>query len=122
MTRQRAFRLADAVSSLVWLAAVIAVASIYGEDAAKAGSATASPSQTTASPSQSAAQQQKSPQQVCRTFRVREQDQVWLVSTRHLGCYMGGKNWPTYQIWQYVKGTWQPRTEAEFFAADSAEL
>jgi hypothetical protein len=35
---------------------------------------------------------------------------------------MAGKNWPTFQIWLYERGTWQPRTEAEFFAADSAEI
>ncbi len=60
------------------------------------------------------------PQQACTTFRVREQDQIWLVSTRHLGCWTGII--PTYQIWRYEKGTWQPKTEAEFFAEDSAEL
>jgi len=62
------------------------------------------------------------PQQVCKTFRVREQDQIWLVSTRHLGCAIGGKYQPKFQIWRYEKGMWQPRTEAEFFAEDSAEL
>jgi hypothetical protein len=61
-------------------------------------------------------------QQACRTLRVREQDQVWLVSTRHLGCSLGGKYLPSYQIWLYEKGVWQPRTEADFFAADSADL
>lgn len=61
-------------------------------------------------------------QQVCRTFRVREQDQVWLISTRHLGCSIGGKYLPSYLIWLYEKGTWQPRTEADFFAADSADV
>jgi hypothetical protein len=115
MTRQPAFRLADAASCLFWLAAVLASAVVFAEETVTSGSAGASPSQATAS-------QQKSTEQICRTFRVREQDQVWLVSTRHLGCYMGGKNWPTYQIWLYEKGMWQPRTEAEFFAADSADV
>jgi hypothetical protein len=59
-------------------------------------------------------------QNACATFRVREQDQIWLVSTRHLGCWVGVI--PTYQIWRYENGTWQPKTEAEFFAEDSAEL
>ena len=31
-------------------------------------------------------QQTASPPGVCSSFRVREQDQIWLVSTRHLGC------------------------------------
>src|SRR3954462_12454133 len=47
-------------------------------------------------------------QQACPTFRVREQDQIWLVSTRHLGCSVGII--PTFQIWRYEKGTWQPKT------------
>jgi hypothetical protein len=59
---------------------------------------------------------------VCTTFRVREQDQVWLVSTRHLGCPGGGKYEPTFQIWRYGQGIWQPKKEAEFFHEDSAEL
>ena len=59
-------------------------------------------------------------QQICQTFRVREQDQVWLVSTRHLGCWCGII--PNYQIWRYEKGIWQPKTEADFFAEDSADL
>src|SRR5262245_47499915 len=60
-------------------------------------------------------------QAVCQTFRVREQDQVWIVSTHHLGCYIPS-NQPTFQIFRYELGVWQPRTEAEFFAADSADL
>jgi hypothetical protein len=59
---------------------------------------------------------------VCTTFRVREQDQVWLVSTRHLGCPSGGKYQPTFQIWRYEQGRWQPKTEAEFFREDSDQL
>src|SRR4029078_1234694 len=114
MTRRPAVRLGGGASCLVWVAAVLAAAFSYGEEAAK--------SSAESSPSQAAAPQQKSPQQVCRTLRRREQDQFWLISTRHLGCCMGGKNWPTFQLWLYEKGTWQPRTEAEFFAADSAEL
>lgn len=56
----------------------------------------------------------------CSTFRVREQDQVWLVSTRHLGCNLGYI--PTFQVSRYERGTWQPATEAEFFAADTADV
>jgi hypothetical protein len=59
---------------------------------------------------------------VCQTFRVREQDQIWLVSTRHLGCPSGGKYGPTFQLWQYVKGLWQPRTAADFYASDSPDV
>jgi hypothetical protein len=67
-------------------------------------------------------QAQAPQQQICKTFRVRDEDQVWLVSTRHLGCAIGGKYQPSFQIWRYEKGLWQPRTEADFFAEDSADL
>src|SRR5262245_63758301 len=58
----------------------------------------------------------------CPTFRVREQDQVWLVSTRCLGCPGGGPEMPAWQIWRYEQAIWQPRTTAEFYAADSVDL
>src|SRR5689334_18390985 len=50
----------------------------------------------------------------CPTFRIREQDQVWLVSTRHLGC-SGGKWQPALQAWRYQNGVWQPASLAEFY-------
>ena len=34
----------------------------------------------------------------------------------------GSKYQPTLQVWRYEKGMWQPRTEAEFYAEDSADL
>lgn len=58
----------------------------------------------------------------CRTFRVREQDEVWVVSTRHLGCPGDSKQEPIWQLWKYEKGWWQPRTAAEFNARDSADV
>ncbi len=67
-------------------------------------------------------QASNSPAQVCRTFRVREQDQIWLVSTRHLNCSIGSKYQPTFQFCRYEKGMWQPRTESDFFREDSADL
>lgn len=57
---------------------------------------------------------------VCPTFRIRPQDEVWLVSTRHLGC--PGPFVPTYQMWRYEHGWWLPRTGGEFFAADSPDV
>jgi hypothetical protein len=81
---------------------------------ATCGALRAADSPAAADPKQAAAQQ------TCPTFRVREQDQVWLVSTRHLGCWMGVQ--PTFQIWRYEKGIWQPKTEADFFAEDRADL
>ena len=56
------------------------------------------------------------------TFRVREQDEIWVVSTRHLGCPWGGKEEPAWQIWRYEKGWWQPRTAADFYEGDKAEV
>ena len=37
----------------------------------------------------------------CRTFRVREQDEIWVVSTRCLGCPAGGDVTPAWTIWKY---------------------
>lgn len=61
-----------------------------------------------------------SPPAACQSFRVREQDQVWLVSTRHLGCCVAYL--PTFQVWRYVAGVWQQSSEAEFYAQDPADL
>jgi hypothetical protein len=55
-------------------------------------------------------------------FRVREQDEIWVVSTRHLGCPSGGKELPAWQIWRYEKGWWQPRTSEEFYASDDPDV
>ena len=67
---------------------------------------------------------QAAPQQanVCQTFRVRPQDQIWLISTRHLGCPGGGKYQPALQVWRYENGLWQPASVVEFYATDSAEV
>jgi hypothetical protein len=56
----------------------------------------------------------------CGAFRVRDYDQVWVVSTRHLGC--PGGYLPTYQVWRYEAGYWQPRSSEEFYAADSPDV
>lgn len=57
----------------------------------------------------------------CTTFRVRPQDQVWVLSSRHLGCASNAAA-ESLQTWQYEKGIWQPRTIAEFYATDSADV
>lgn len=57
----------------------------------------------------------------CAAFRVREQDQVWVVSSRHLGCATNAAA-ESLQAWQYEKGMWQPRPLAEFYATDSADV
>jgi hypothetical protein len=62
------------------------------------------------------------PVQACATFRVRPQDQIWMVSTRHLGCPVGGKYDPPLQVWRYQSGLWQPSSQAEFYASDSADV
>jgi len=51
---------------------------------------------------------------VCSTFRVREQDQVWVVSTRHLGCVAHCQSLPSLQIWRYESGWWQPKSATAF--------
>jgi hypothetical protein len=122
-------------SPACWLAAVLTLALWSAGHAAEqppAGTAT-SPESTERSPSDAPptasdtplSQEKQAPQPqagVCQTFRVREQDQIWLVSTRHLGCAIGGKHEPAFQVWRYENGWWQPRTEADFFAEDSADL
>jgi hypothetical protein len=57
----------------------------------------------------------------CGQFRVREQDQVWVISSRHLGCPSVAAA-DALQVWQYEKQTWQPRTIADFYATDSADV
>jgi len=57
---------------------------------------------------------------VCRSFRVRPEDQVWVVSTRHLGCATDGPL-PALQFWRYASAWWQPSTLSEFLAYDSGE-
>ncbi|WP_425616911.1 hypothetical protein NA78x_000574 [Anatilimnocola sp. NA78] len=57
----------------------------------------------------------------CQTFRVREQDQVWVISSRHLGCNTKATA-DSLQAFLYEKGVWQPKPIAEFYATDSAEV
>jgi hypothetical protein len=57
--------------------------------------------------------------QVCNTFRVRPQDQIWIVSTRCLGCPVGGREEPYWQVWRYENGWWQPSSSAEFYKTDA---
>ncbi len=65
---------------------------------------------------------------ICQTFRVRPQDQVWVVNTRWLGCPDGGwKNaagQPAWTLWKYepLAPRWLNATSAEFYAADSADV
>lgn len=57
----------------------------------------------------------------CQQFRVREQDKVWVVSSRHLGCN-AKITADSLQALVYDKGTWQPKPMAEFYATDSADV
>jgi hypothetical protein len=111
MKRRAAFRLAVIAAVVTWFLALVAPGALPAAEGPAGDSASAAQVQAPAG----------AEKQVCQTFRVREQDQVWLVSTRHLDCCVG-KFLPSFQIWLYEKGTWQPRTEADFFAADSAEV
>jgi hypothetical protein len=61
------------------------------------------------------------PSAPCLQFRVREQDQVWVVSSRHLGCATLAAA-ESLQVWQHENKMWQPRTIADFYATDSAEV
>lgn len=57
----------------------------------------------------------------CTAFRVRAQDQVWVVSSRHLGCASNAAT-ESLQVWQYEKAIWQPRTVADFYATDAPDV
>src|SRR5438477_8503767 len=109
----RLFRQAAAAAALVWIAAVLIIISrpLAAEETATA--AAASSSERAASPQTS---------NICQTFRVREQDQIWVISTRHLGCLSGKIPDAPFKVWRYEKTRWQPATTAEFYAADSAEV
>lgn len=119
MTRYPAQRLIAATARRqwlsLWLALVVAILQgavagrpLRGEEAGK---------QPLPSPKQTSPAETE-----CRVFRVRAQDQVWVVSTRCLGCPCGGPGEPAWQIWRYEKGWWQPKTLAEFYATDSAHV
>jgi hypothetical protein len=60
----------------------------------------------------------------CIPFRVRPQDQLWAVSTRHLGCGCAADLEPSWRIWRYDHASkqWVIATTAEFYATDSADV
>ena len=64
------------------------------------------------------------PPKACPAFRIRPLDQLWAVSTRHLGCGCSAANEPAWKVWRYDPGTkqWQVAKPAEFFAADSGDV
>lgn len=57
----------------------------------------------------------------CAAFRVREQDQIWLISSRHLGCATNATA-ESLQAYLYENGTWQPKPIAEFYLTDSPDV
>jgi len=120
-------------SPLVVLFICLIVGSIRAEQPATVAVAAAQAVELERSPSDAlvpagskapSSEKQVAPSQpsVCQTFRVRPQDQIWIVSTRHLGCPSAGKYEPALAFWRYEKGSWQPASAAEFYAADSADL
>jgi len=126
------FRVASAAWCLTAAFVFVFSGAVDAEQPASAGLGVASPLDSQRSPSDAPAGPAKSlpsekqaaprPSSGCQAFRVREQDQIWLVSTRHLGCPAGGKYEPALQVWRYEKGLWQPATLAEFYATDSADV
>lgn len=57
----------------------------------------------------------------CAAFRVREQDQVWLISSRHLGCASTATA-ESLQAYVFAQGTWQSKPIAEFYLTDSPDV
>jgi hypothetical protein len=60
-----------------------------------------------------------SPAAVCDSFQVRPQDEVWLVSTRCLGC-PDGKAQTAWALWKYEpkEPRWLEASAADFYASD----
>jgi hypothetical protein len=104
--------------------AILCVAgAVFASAAGRAAdSAVKQPSPSDVAPAPSAKQASPEPPKCCKEFRVRAQDQVWVVSTRCLGCPSGAKTEPAWQLWRYEKAMWQPATATEFYASDSKDL
>lgn len=60
----------------------------------------------------------------CPAFRIRPQDQLWAVSTRHLGCGCSGLQEPAWKMWRYDHDSkqWVAALAADFYATDSADV
>jgi hypothetical protein len=60
----------------------------------------------------------------CIPFRIRPQDQLWAVSTRHLGCGCAATQEPSWRVWRYDHAAkqWVTATAAEFYETDSADV
>ncbi|MEX2175538.1 MAG: hypothetical protein WD872_14340 [Pirellulaceae bacterium] len=60
----------------------------------------------------------------CRTFRVRQQDEIWAVSTRCLGCPSGDLAQPRWSVWRYNAQlpSWENASAAEFYATDLPDV
>ena len=55
---------------------------------------------------------------LCIPFRVREQDEVWAVSTRGLGCVGCGSPAVNYHVLRYAKHRWINSTAGALYATD----
>lgn len=112
----------NSMASTGWLAGFLCLAAFVAPPVR--GADTAQPATTTESKTavvQPAAAQPAGPK-VCDVFRVRDQDQVWAVSTRCLGCPVGGNQTPAWTVWRYEKNSWQNSTSDEFYKTDSPEV
>jgi len=58
----------------------------------------------------------------CLTFRVREQDEVWAVSTRGIGCLPCGTPAVGFHVLQFTGNRWLNSNAAAFYATDNAEV
>jgi hypothetical protein len=60
----------------------------------------------------------------CPAFRIRPQDQLWAVSTRHLGCGCSPSQEPAWKMWRYDHASqqWIVSRAADFYATDSADV
>jgi hypothetical protein len=58
----------------------------------------------------------------CNAFRFREQDEIWAVDTRGLGCLGCGSPEVGFHVLQIAAGHWVNSTSAAFYATDDAEI
>lgn len=73
-------------------------------------------------PVQAPAIEQQAAAPRCIPFRIREQDEVWAVSTRGIGCLPCGTPTVGFHVLKYAEQRWNPSTSAAFYATDDAEV
>lgn len=116
-------RLPFAAGILLALGCVCTAFTRASETTTAASAASVAPtlqtSATTAGPAQASPIQAPSKAPLlCIPFRVREQDEIWVVSTRGLGCVGCGSPAVNYHVLKYSKQRWVNSTPSALYATD----